>query len=296
MSQPNPPKSMRGAGSKPVGALLAEIAATLARAGVDTARLDARLLVQAASALSHEEIVADPNRELSASIVDVATGLAARRAGREPMAYILGCKEFWSQTFRVTEDVLIPRADSEVVVEAALAAISGVSAPRIADLGVGSGCLLLTLLAERPDAIGLGVDISAGAAGVALCNAQKLGLDDRAAIVVGDWHAALASGFDLILSNPPYVGEMERTSLSPDVRDHEPDEALFAKGNGLASYERIFNGVWRLLRPRGVLALEIGSAQGEAVSQLLERSNADAASRIVYDLADRPRGVVAIAP
>lgn len=209
--------------------------------------------------------------------------LVDRRMGDEPVAYILGHREFWSLDFRVTPDTLIPRPDSETLVEAALAAAG--PAPRVLDLGTGSGCLLLSVLHERPGGWGVGVDRSEAAARVARDNAARLGLAARAAFVVGDWTGAIGARFDLILANPPYVGTSE--TLDREVAGYEPRSALFAGPDGLDDYRRIIPALGALLTPAGSAHLEIGHAQADLVWEIAAAAGFTPALR--RDLAGRPR-------
>ncbi len=209
-----------------------------------------------------------PERPLADHAAARLRDATARRAARVPLAHILGIREFWSLPFRVTRDVLVPRPDSETLVAAALDAGLPDGA-RLLDLGTGSGCLLLALLHERPDWTGVGVDRSPAALAVAQENARALGLADRAGFVAGDWTAPLASRFDAILSNPPYVRSADLATLDPEVRDHDPALALDGGADGLEAYRRIVAEVPRLLRAGGRLGLEVGGGQAAAVSGLM---------------------------
>lgn len=192
--------------------------------------------------------------------------LLARRARREPIALILGRQGFWSLNFEVSADTLIPRADSETVVEAALA---GRAAPgRVLDLGTGTGCLLLSVLSERPGAFGIGVDRSAAAAALAARNARALGLGGRAAMLCGDWGAALAGGFDVVLSNPPYIAGHEIADLMPEVAAFEPKSALDGGADGLDAYRVLLAQLHRLLAPGGLAVFELGIGQAGPVGAL----------------------------
>ena len=214
--------------------------------------------------------------------------LIERRAGGEPVAYITGHREFWSLGLRVTSDVLIPRPDSETLIEAAIRELAPDAAPRILDLGTGSGALLLAALTEFPRAWGLGVDRSAEALAVARANADALGLARRAAFVQADWGTALAPGWDLILANPPYV--RAGAALARDVRDHEPAAALFAGPEGLDAYAQILPDLDRLLAPGGVAIVEIGHDQAQIVRGMAQ--DAGFISRVERDLGGRDRALV----
>ena len=247
-----------------VAALLRAGAARLAASGIDEPRREARILLAHAAGLTPAEILTD-----GARCIDPApfTALLARRATREPMALVLGIQEFWSLRFAVSPDTLVPRADSEAVVEAALS----LPAPaRVLDLGTGTGCLLLAVLSERPHAWGVGVDRVPAAAALARCNAGALGLATRTAFLAADWTAPLAGQFDLVLSNPPYVRRADILGLQAEVRNHEPASALDGGPDGLDAYRHIVPALPSLLAPGGYAVLEIGEGQGEAVSALAQ--------------------------
>jgi release factor glutamine methyltransferase len=247
-----------------------ELAARLAAAGIEDARSEAWLLLAIATGRSRAELVAGAPAPLDSAEEGHLEALAARRLAREPMAYIVGEREFWSLPLQVGPAVLVPRPESETVVEAALAEVRDRSAPlRILDLGTGSGCLLLALLSELPHASGLGVDRSAEALVIAVRNAARLGLAGRAAFCEGDWGRGLAGPFDLIVSNPPYVARADAASLAPEVRAFEPEEALFAGPDGLCAYRALAPDCVRLLAKDGPTCLEIGQGQGAAVAEIM---------------------------
>jgi release factor glutamine methyltransferase len=259
------------------------IAAAAARLPGDSPRLDAELLAAHLIGTERGELLL---RRLDDDVDPVVyEALVARRLVGEPVAYIVGHREFWSLDFCVTPDVLIPRPDSETLVEAALAAAG--PRPRVLDLGTGSGCLLLAVLHERPGAWGVGIDRSPAAAAVAKGNAERLGLAGRAAFIVGDWTAAIDGRFDLVLANPPYIGTSE--TLDRDVADFEPASALFAGADGLDDYRRIIPVLKELLAPGGSAHLEIGHAQSNLVREMAEA--AGLVPELHRDLAGRPRCV-----
>ena len=250
--------------------LLAQIAATLGAAGIENARSEAWLLLAAATGRERVALIADAPETLTAEEQARLEEVVRRRRAREPLAYILGEKEFWSLPFEVGPAVLIARPESETVVEAALAQLAERDRPlRVLDLGVGSGCLLLALLAELPQATGLGVDDSTAALELARRNAERLGLAARADVLQGHWGEGLRERFDLIVSNPPYVAERDWDALQPEIREFEPKAALVAGPDGLAAYRALAPECARLLAQGGVCALEIGFAQGDAVAALL---------------------------
>lgn len=253
----------------------------------DTARLDAELLMAHCLGLGRSDMLL---RHGGDQVPDGFAELIRRRAAHEPVAYIAGVQEFYGREFAVNPAVLIPRADSESVVEAAL----GVMPPdaRVLDLGTGSGALLLTLLAERGDAQGIGIDNSAPALAVAQHNGAALGLECRAQFLCRSWHdtgwADDLGLFDLIISNPPYV---ERgAQLAPSVVEFEPHTALFAGPDGLDDYTALIPQLRPLLQPEGQTVLEIGAAQADAVSQIADVNGFTWA--LFHDLAHRPRGLL----
>lgn len=213
--------------------------------------------------------------------------LVERRAGGEPVAYITGVREFWSLPFRVTPDVLIPRPDSETLIEAAIEDLPADAAPRVLDLGTGSGCLLLAALHQWPGAWGVGVDRSQAAAAVARDNARRLDLEERASFIVGNWTDAIEGRFDLVLANPPYIGTGE--TLSHEVADFEPASALYAGADGLDDYRRIVPRLPEILSAQGAAHLEIGHAQADLVMEMARSAGLE--SRLRCDLAGRPRCV-----
>lgn len=229
----------------------------------DTARLDAELLMAHALGLSRADMLLR-QREL-----DVPAGfdeLVQRRRDGEPIAHITGVRDFWTITIAVTPDVLIPRPDSETLIEAAVEHFADRPPATILDLGTGSGALLLAALDQWPQARGTGVDASAAALAVARANADRLGMAARAHFALGDWARDVEGRFDLILINPPYIGRDE--PLSGDVL-HDPPGALFAGDDGLDDYRRIVPDLPRLLAPGGMAAIEIGHRQADSVSTLL---------------------------
>jgi release factor glutamine methyltransferase len=276
------------------------LALTFADAGIDSPALDARLLVGHALGLDHAGLVEAADRLLREAEIRTIEGVAVRRLADEPVARILGVKEFWGLPIRLTESVLVPRPDTETVVEAALDALDR-DGPRtrplrIADLGTGSGALLIALLSELPQAFGVGTDVSREALAVARANADVLGLARRAAFVVCDFGAALAGGFDLVVSNPPYIKSADIATLAPDVRDHDPRLALDGGPDGLAAYRTIAADARRLLAPDGHLVVELGAGAAAAVSQTLMTAGLAEAGPPVCDLAGIPRALHAKRP
>lgn len=253
----------------------------------DTARLDAEVLMAHVLQCSRTDLLL---RHMGDSVPDGFDALIDRRARHEPVAHITGHQEFWGLSFRVTPATLIPRGDSETIVETALNACA--SPARVLDCGTGTGALLLSVLHERPGAEGVGIDASPDALTVARGNAAALGMGERVQMVLADWtQAGWADGlgrFDLILSNPPYVES--DAALDPSVRDFEPASALFAGAQGLDDYRILIPQLPGLLLPGGVAVLEIGYQQAEAVSEIARQ--AGFAVELRLDLANRPRALL----
>lgn len=265
----------------------------LAGAGVADPRRDARLLLGHALGGGQVTLLARPDRRLNAAEADLYRRLVRRRAGREPVSRLLGRREFWSMEFAVTPDVLDPRPDSETVIEAALEQVADRAAPlSVLDLGTGSGCLLLALLAELPNASGTGVDLSRRALDVARDNARRSGFADRVRFLHGDWGRGFAGGINVIVTNPPYLGDREIEDLEPEVAMHEPRLALDGGADGLDAYRRLAPDLVRLLAPDGFAALEVGAGQADAVRTILRRSSL-AISSSRADLAGIERCLVA---
>jgi release factor glutamine methyltransferase len=246
----------------------------LTAAGIDNARFEARLLLARASGLTIEQLITRGRDEAPAAVVEGVRDLTARRVRREPMAYILGEREFWGLPFKVTPAVLVPRPDTETVIEAALELLADRRhAWRILDLGVGSGCLLLTLLREFSQARGVGMDASADALDVAQANAGALGVVSRATLVAGDWREPgwaerLGGPFDLVVSNPPYIPSATIDGLMPEVARFEPRQALDGGSDGLVAYRTIAAQASKLITPGGWLMVEAGEGQAAEIATL----------------------------
>lgn len=274
-----------------LGEAVRAAAARLRDAGCDTPELDARSLAESAFGMSRAALVAGgPAAAEGLARLDVLVG---RRAGGEPVARILGRREFWGLDFALAPETLVPRPDSETIVETALAEIGPRDrAFRALDLGTGTGCLLLAILSERPRAHGVGVDLSPAAAAAARSNAAALGLSDRASFVVGSWGAPLNGRFDLVASNPPYIESADIAGLEREVRIHDPRLALDGGADGLDAYRAIAAGLGALLAEDGVAVLELGAGQGDAVSTLLAEAGFET-TRVVPDLGGVPRALAA---
>jgi release factor glutamine methyltransferase len=283
---------MNGVAVTTVGAAAAAAAAELAQAGIEGASREARLLLAHALGAEAGGVLMARDRELSAAEGAAFAALVARRAAREPLSHITGRREFWSLEFGVGPAVLDPRPDSEALVEAALGCIAARAAPlRLLDLGTGSGCLLLALLSELPNARGVGVDRSAAALAVARANAAALGLAARAAFVQGDWATALSGAFDLIVCNPPYIATAAIGALMPEVARHEPRLALDGGADGLDAYRRLAPDIARLLAVGGIALVEVGLGQGDAAAAIFAAAGlSDHARR--RDLAGRERALL----
>lgn len=252
-----------------------------------TARLDAELLMAHALGIERNAMLLN---ELDGEVPAAFDPLVARRLRHEPVAHLTGQRGFWTIDLVVGPGALVPRADSETLIEAAVAHFAGTAGPTtILDLGTGPGTLLLAALDQWPAARGLGVERSAAARGYAVRNAARLGMAARTHIIGGDWAMAVAGQFDLVLSNPPYVAQADW--LPPEVADYDPAEALFGGEDGLDAYRLIVPALPRLIAPRGVAVLEIGASQGDAVSEMVLAAGLVPSLRC--DLGDRARAVVA---
>jgi len=255
-----------------VGGIVTAATARLAAAGVEQPGLDARVLIGTALGVDRAALVSRRNEVLEATALARIWATIERRAQREPVGRILGVREFWSLAFLLSPGTLEPRPDSETVVEAALAACGpGEGAFSVLDLGTGTGCLLLAILSERPEAYGLGIDLSADAVATAGINAGRLGLAARSRFVCADWRSwpGEAEAFDLVVANPPYVAESEMATLAPEVARFDPTPALVGGGDGLAAYRDLAPRIISWLRPGGTAVLEHGAGQRPAVTALM---------------------------
>jgi release factor glutamine methyltransferase len=249
--------------------------ARLEAAGIPGPVIDARVLVEAACSVTRADIVGDPYRELDAGQVARLDDYLERRIRREPVSHILGRRGFWNIMLGVTPDVLTPRPETEVIVDHALRLFPEGRPFSLLDLGVGSGAILLAILAERPAARGLGVDASEEALAVARDNAARLGMGGRVALLRGDWTAGLGdAGFDLVVSNPPYIATDVIETLDPEVRVYEPRLALDGGPDGLDAYRTLAPEILRVLKPGGRFLVEIGFDQRVAVEALFRQAGA----------------------
>jgi release factor glutamine methyltransferase len=269
-------------------------------ASIDSAELDARILTGAALGLDLTGLITAANRLLTLDESIRLEDFTRRRLSGEPVARILRLKEFWGLPLQLSAATLVPRPDTETVVELALAMLRA-SAPvgrplRIADLGTGSGAILLALLSELPDAFGYGTDISVDALRTAHSNALHLGMASRTAFVACDYAAALSDTFDLIVSNPPYIRSADIADLATEVRDHDPLGALDGGADGLDAYRALIPQAARLLAPGGVLAVEVGEGQSADVERLMTSAGLTLEGPPKADLAGIRRAVAGRKP
>ncbi|MBA4790356.1 MAG: peptide chain release factor N(5)-glutamine methyltransferase [Rhizobiales bacterium] len=271
------------------------MADVLRAAGLPGADLDARLLFAFALGLPASGLPGDD--PVSPAEVATADALLARRIAGEPVARILGEKEFWSLPFALSPETLVPRPDTETLVEEALALRPDRAAPlRILDLGTGTGAILAALLVEYPAAFGIGVDRAEGAARTARDNLARLGLAARSLVLTGDWAGALAGPFDLVVSNPPYIPSSHIAGLDVEVRAHDPMAALDGGASGLVAYAAIAQALPGLLAPGGLAVLELGIGQEDAVAGLLRTAGLTVAGPARRDLGGIARALAATRP
>jgi release factor glutamine methyltransferase len=277
---------------------LAAAAARLVAAGIDTAALDAELLLRHVLEWDRASVIARAREPLDFGAAAALLRLVEARASRRPLQHLTGTQAFWRHDFLVTPDVLIPRPETEVLVEAALSAIKGIHAPVVVDVGTGSGCIALSLAAERTDAEVHAVDVSPAALRVARENARRAALTHAVrfheADLLAPWEGA-GPVFDLVASNPPYVASEEMETLAPEVRDFEPRLALVPPGSPLSMYERLAPAARALLRKGGALVLEVGAGQATDVSAVVSAAGFSSV-RAVRDLQGIPRTIVARLP
>jgi release factor glutamine methyltransferase len=274
---------------------VAEARDGLRRAGIppSEADLDARLLAQLALGWNAEQFLGRADEPADPDFLSRYDSLVARRVDREPLAYISGQKEFWNLTFEVSSAVLIPRPESELIVEAALERCGDLSPLSIADIGTGSGCLAVTLARARPRARVLATDVSAEALGIARANAVRHSVAERVQFLQTDVLRGVYQMFDLIVSNPPYVPEPARPALQPEVRDHEPSIAIFAGDSGLSVIRQLVDQSVGRLNAGGFLIFEFGLGQSEMIEPLLAGTKGLSKVEFKADLQGIPRTAIA---
>jgi release factor glutamine methyltransferase len=274
-------------------ALVAEVAGALSAAGFEEPRRHARRLVASALAISRADLFGHPDRAVDEQQIGRIRAMLGRMVKREPLSRILGKREFWGLEFALSAETLDPRPETETVVEAVLKRNPERRAPlRFLDLGTGTGCLLLTLLAEFPAASGVGIDIAERAVRTAACNAVALGVADRALFLVGDWGAAVSAKFDAVVTNPPYIASGELRLVPREVACYDPWRALDGGEDGLSAYRAIATHLPRLLASNGIFVTEVGIDQAEAVVAVMRTNGLDL-DGIEKDLAGIPRCVIA---
>ncbi|HWH78059.1 MAG TPA: peptide chain release factor N(5)-glutamine methyltransferase [Candidatus Binatus sp.] len=288
---PLPHRSIRDA--------IIEAVRRLSNAGIDSARLDAEVLLAHVLKMSRGQLVVSRDSSLTEAQLAKYEWLLRRRIGREPIAYIIGSQEFWSLEFKVSSAVLIPRPETERLIEVALARVgkNGLALPiNVADLGTGSGAIAITLATELPAARLVATDISATALAIAERNAASHGVEQRIDFLCGDLFASVADcaeKFDLIVGNPPYVESEVIATLAPEIRDWEPRGALDGGADGLDFYRRIAAEAYQLLAPNGLIVLEIGAGMGHQVSSLFADLGQYRDIAVYQDYAGRDRVVSA---
>jgi release factor glutamine methyltransferase len=274
----------------------ASAAHALRQAGMETPELDARLLLCHVTGFSHETAIARASEALRPEAATRLKQALARRLEHEPISRITGTREFYGRQFAIGPEALDPRPDTETLIEAALAIVEargGRDQPlTLLDLGTGTGCILVTLLAELPRARGLGTDLSRAALALAVANAERLGVAPRATFLAADWLDGVEGRFDLILANPPYLAAAEIAGLAPDVSAYDPHLALDGGPDGLDAYRRIAAGAPSRLAEQGSLIVEIGPTQAGAVREIFAAAGLEF-KRLCHDLGGRPRVIVA---
>nr|WP_319514342.1 peptide chain release factor N(5)-glutamine methyltransferase [uncultured Cohaesibacter sp.] len=274
--------------------MIAGMSKALAQEGIETARLDARLLACHGLGLSETDIILQFDRALQSDEISLLNGLVERRLTREPIAHILGYREFWGLPFKVTADTLVPRPDSETLVAGVLDVVKSKQAPlSIVDVGTGTGCLLLSLLSELPNAFGVGSDISSAALAVAQQNALDLGFSERCAFLRASYAEAFCGGMDILISNPPYLAADELADIEKDVADYDPTNALVSGETGLEAYEALFSAIAAWDVKPSIMAFEFGYRQADAVRAVARKSGLTSAigeeGHILKDLAGQNR-------
>ena len=250
--------------------------------------LEARRIIEARTAYRWADIMAQPEAVIELQALALIESDMQRRIAGEPLSRIYGMREFWGREFALSPDTLDPRPETELIIELALKRFKGMSPARILDLGTGTGCILITLLAEFPDSTGVACDLSAGALATARENAARHGVESRAQFIESDWFSGVEGEFDLIVSNPPYIAESVIPTLAVEVKNHDPILALQGGEDGLQAYRQIFSKLFLHLKPAGIALFEIGFDQGEEVMRLSGESRIRQ-TRVHSDLAGLAR-------
>lgn len=261
----------------------------LEAAGVDSPVIDARMLLLGATGFDRMTLLTEPDRVLPDGSGRVFADFVERRAKREPVAHILGRRAFWNLELISDRRALVPRPETEVIVDVVLRSAPAEAPLRVLDLGTGTGAILLALLAERPAWTGVGVDISPDALALAHENASLHGLTSRVSLLEGNWDEPVQGSFDIVVSNPPYIPSGDIAGLMPDVRDHDPHLALDGGADGLEPYRHLFSVLPRLLRSGGLFAFEFGIGQGSAILDLARETRPLVNVEIIRDLSDMER-------
>ena len=270
---------------------ISNAAAALAKAGIPEPRREASSLLSYVVKQNTAFLIAHSDDHLAAPYKMMLDACVRRRANREPLQYITGRQEFYGLEFSVNPDVLIPRPETEILVEKAVKILSSVDSPRFCEIGVGSGCISIAILREAQHAVGVGIDVSEKALGVALQNAGRHDVANRLTLVRGDIYDNIDDRFDMIVSNPPYIPSEQLAKLQAEVRDFEPTVALDGGDDGLDIIRRIVDGAPNRLKPQGYLLLEVGYDQADLVKALFHRAVWDVPSAI-NDLQQIPRIIV----
>jgi release factor glutamine methyltransferase len=275
-----------------IQSMLTDVRNAFRAAGLDTPELDARLLVEAAMGMTQTDLLTKADQEITRAQETALEAMTLRRLQREPVSRILGTRAFWKADFKISPATLDPRADSETLIEAVLNNVDKKSPLTILDMGTGTGCLLLSLLQELPQATGTGIDISAEAIKTAQQNAEALDLVSRSKFMTINWREMTTTPFDIVISNPPYIALPEIAGLAPEVREYDPITALSGGADGLDCYRDIALLLPRLLKPEGMVFLEIGAMQAAAVKGIIGKTGLTVL-QILTDLAGHDRCLVA---
>jgi release factor glutamine methyltransferase len=284
------PSSLPASEKGEFGGILSKASAALKAVGIENPRMEARILLAHALGATAEDVIAERIAPTPAAMIRLETALK-RRLAHEPIAYITGKREFWSHPFLVDQSVLIPRPETEILVEEALRRFPDRDAPlSVLDLGIGSGCILLAFLCERPNARGTGIDASAGAISLALRNADALGLGERTSFCVQDW-SGVAGRYDAVFSNPPYIKTSDIAGLAPDVAVFEPRVALDGGEDGLDAYRSLALILPKAMKSGARAFIELGAGQEGDVARIF-RAQGLCVDALVNDLAQIPRCLV----